>query len=427
MVLEDITIKLIRYGGVSKPSYSITLKGNGELIYTGFENVKVKGKLREIIDEDIFLDVLSFFKEIDFFDLSDNYLVEKRSGRPYTNVSISIPITKDDIKTSSITHHDDDFDVPVDLIKLEKKIDILVNSEKWTKIKDKEIVKEMIIDKKEQEVSIDNKKVKESKKEKHKKTDHKKIIIPIIIVTILLIAFIIYFTQFHSDDKDTINDSVDYSNPKITFITTTSSPERVDGIRSAKTYSFDAGDTVYVDFELENIIHNKQIDINVEIAVSYGIDIYYYDYYINRSSNYVGDLFYQIIHFPTNNSWIGGRKYNITILINDKISDIQILNQTTFRIANSSSNYVSPLFAQIVNYERVSEYEIFYNGTASGGTGFYNYYWEVYDEANVLYDTFSGKSGIYEFDKKDIFSIKLIVDDGENIFDSSKRIINITT
>lgn len=131
MLIDSVIIKLTRNGAGVSPDYSLTIYGYGALEYNGNENVKVKGKVEEEFDYDKVISLLSKFKSSGFFSLNDVYSVDESAGPPYTVVSISIPGNDGEMKAKSITHYDDDENVPNELIKLENQIDEITMSNKW--------------------------------------------------------------------------------------------------------------------------------------------------------------------------------------------------------------------------------------------------------------------------------------------------------
>ena len=131
MLIDSVIIKLIRNGAGISPDYSLTIYGYGALEYNGNENVKVKGKVEEEFDYNKVISLLSKFKISGFFSLNDPYSVDESAGPPYTVISISMPGNDGEMKIKSITHYDDDENVPNELTKLEEQIDEITMSDRW--------------------------------------------------------------------------------------------------------------------------------------------------------------------------------------------------------------------------------------------------------------------------------------------------------
>jgi len=77
MMFDSVIIKLIRKGAGDDPKYSLTITGDGNIVYEGKENVKIKGKRTEHINEKNIMILLADFKKIDFFSLNDFYPIEE--------------------------------------------------------------------------------------------------------------------------------------------------------------------------------------------------------------------------------------------------------------------------------------------------------------------------------------------------------------
>jgi len=131
MPIDSVVIKLTKRGAGVSPDYSLTIYGKGDIVYEGKENVEVKGIAKEPLEKEKIMSLLTEFKKTDFFSLNDVYPVEKSNDRPYTIVSISTGNQDGVEKTKSITHYQDDKNVPKELINLEEKIEEMVGSNKW--------------------------------------------------------------------------------------------------------------------------------------------------------------------------------------------------------------------------------------------------------------------------------------------------------
>ncbi len=400
MVLRDIIIKLVRYGGKHNPSYSITLTGDGTATFIGFKNVRIKGKIKTNIDENDFLDILSRFKEIDFFSIKEEFFVDKNSEREYTNISITLPLGDNNLKTTEIRHYNYDKNVSHDLIKLEKLIEKKINVDKW--------VQKPKIEKKEK---IKLKKI-------FPKFNKKIVVLPI--VFILLSTLFFGYNIINSNESDTNNepndsDQYNYDPIKLSYFVTTKDKQRRDLIRTESYEIFNQGDTVYLDLEYRGILHDNKINITTGIVVSNEDDIYYknsYDY-IKQDAN--SSIYYLIYNFTTNNSWPNEKTYTVTAKIIDHISEKTCNYDTTFILKNSSFVLQNPLDAKIVNLTLVDDYKIYFEGSASGGTGYYTYTWNFYDYfEGILIGSTISKSGYYKFDDYTLVNGELIVNDGKS-------------
>jgi hypothetical protein len=110
------------------PVYSLTIKGDGIVVYVGEDHVRTKGvKETTISIADVNKLVLEFEKA-DYFSLNDSYTSFGVSDMPSANTSITIGgISK------SIKHYHGDRSAPKQLTELEDKIDDIVNSDQWIK------------------------------------------------------------------------------------------------------------------------------------------------------------------------------------------------------------------------------------------------------------------------------------------------------
>jgi hypothetical protein len=67
MPVDSIVIKLVRNGVGISSSYNIITYGHGTVVYNGIDNVGVKGRKEESIDNDKIISLLSKFKDSWFF------------------------------------------------------------------------------------------------------------------------------------------------------------------------------------------------------------------------------------------------------------------------------------------------------------------------------------------------------------------------
>ena len=127
--LNDLVITLERtpcYG--TCPVYTLTLFGDGKVVYEGKDFTKIRGRAETTISQAKIEQLVSEFEKIKYFSLNDNYTERTITDAPSVITSITI-----DGKTKSIEHYHGDFSAPETLTQLEDKIDKIVNSDQWIK------------------------------------------------------------------------------------------------------------------------------------------------------------------------------------------------------------------------------------------------------------------------------------------------------
>ncbi|MFC2005424.1 DUF6438 domain-containing protein [Chloroflexota bacterium] len=110
------------------PVYTLTIHGDGTVVYEGKDFVKTKGRAEITITKEKVKQLVSAFEKIDFFSLNDNY-----TERTITDAQSVITSITVDGKTKTIEHYHGDFNAPEELSELEDMIDEIVNSEQWIK------------------------------------------------------------------------------------------------------------------------------------------------------------------------------------------------------------------------------------------------------------------------------------------------------
>ena len=126
---DELTIKLERtacFGAC--PVYSLTIRGNGSVLYEGKDFVRTKGTREATISADAVNQLLLAFEQADFYALDDSYTRFGKSDMPSAYTSISIGT-----RTKSVRHYLGDNSAPDKLTELENKIDVVVNSAQWIK------------------------------------------------------------------------------------------------------------------------------------------------------------------------------------------------------------------------------------------------------------------------------------------------------
>jgi hypothetical protein len=109
------------------PVYNVTIYGNGTVVYEGIANVNSTGMRVSTISEYLVRQLLSEFKNINYFSLNDTEISSHVVyDAPLFTTSLSI-----NGKTNMI-HHYETAD-PQTLTALENTIDDIVNSNQWIK------------------------------------------------------------------------------------------------------------------------------------------------------------------------------------------------------------------------------------------------------------------------------------------------------
>jgi hypothetical protein len=115
------------------PVYTLTIKGDGTLMYEGKDFVKVKGKQVSKISEETVKKLIEEFYDIDYFSLEDSYTYTI-NDEGIKSVVQDLPTTKTSItiegKTKSVDNY---YGAPEKLKVLEDKIDEMCNSKVWVK------------------------------------------------------------------------------------------------------------------------------------------------------------------------------------------------------------------------------------------------------------------------------------------------------
>ena len=127
--LEDVMITLERTAcfGVC-PVYTLTIHGDGRVVYEGMRFVRVEGTVTTTISEDEIKQLIAEFQKIDYFSLRDSYEERNATDMPSTFTSLTV-----NGKTKTVRHYHGDFSAPEKLTGLEDRIDQIVNSDQWIK------------------------------------------------------------------------------------------------------------------------------------------------------------------------------------------------------------------------------------------------------------------------------------------------------
>ena len=127
--LDEVIITLERtacYGFC--PIYSLTIHGDGTVLYEGEDFVETVGKAETVISREKVEQLISEFEKVDYNSLKDTYTERTITDAP----SVITSITRNG-KTKTIEHYHGDFNAPEKLTELEDKIDEIVNSDQWIK------------------------------------------------------------------------------------------------------------------------------------------------------------------------------------------------------------------------------------------------------------------------------------------------------
>ena len=331
-MIDYIIIKMKKGGAGIGPDYSLTIHGNGKVIYDGVENVKIKGMVESSISNDKFISLLSKFKESGFFNLSNNYIGDL-IGRPYTVLSISVPKDDGDIVTKSIKYHHDDNNVPKEVKILEDKIDEIVGSNRWTG--DISDYKEFKLNQEFEPIikPTDNKRQKIVSKPSKKKPV--KLIAAIIIIVTIFICILLYIEYSgvlspSIKNEGTNNGQVkEKTVPEIIILDTASYVDLETGnYTSEVAFSKGQNITVYLKYTNITTINNESCDIHFDLIVKNNNTQYHKPLGVNRTS--IGKCIH-IWWFVTSNSWPSG-VYNVTVYLTDNLNNSTISKSMVFTL-----------------------------------------------------------------------------------------------
>ena len=110
------------------PVYTLTIQGNGTVVYEGEDFVKTKGIMEISIPKAKIDQLVEEFERVGYFSLNNYYTERTITDAPSVITSITV-----DGKTKTIEHYHGDFDAPEELTELEDAIDEIVNSDQWIK------------------------------------------------------------------------------------------------------------------------------------------------------------------------------------------------------------------------------------------------------------------------------------------------------
>ncbi len=412
MLIDDVVIKLDRFGKEGKPDYSITIQGNGKIVYEGRKNVGKIGFVESNISEEEFMSLLSDFKNSDFFSLNKDFLSD--SSESVNKISISLPVDDNNVKTNKISFNENAEGLPISLKFLSNKIDEIAGSSKW--------------------IHADTiSKATASNKDFNGFLKNKKLVVGAVgvVAAIVVIAAIFSSGIFDSQGNNLIdngdnNDAGDnggnngeapedtkeeFSNPEIFFITTTDQSTKIGDQRVSKTTSFKQTDIAYVYIEFRNITHNNSYNFTANLTVTNNNKLYYQNLSFYNNSEADTDEFYLINDIPTSESWESEQFYNISISIGDLISNKEDSIIDSFYLTDI--NLPEPRVVITTNPSPASgteDLDVQFYSTVYNLTGDIDYDWDFGDGGSS-----SDEDPAHTYTTPDIYTATLTVTDSEDI------------
>jgi len=296
-----------------KPSYNLEVDGDGDVVFVGHERVKKQGKTEMKIDNDRFLELLSLFKNVGFFSLSDSY--DYPGGQSRVAISISIPKDDGDVVTKSVSYYEDDPSVPEEVKNLEGKICDIVGV--------KDLIGTTTEEKRLEPVIIPPSKpvINESKQDYSKPISNRKKICILASVAVVVVILLIFLLMFFNPNRG------DDTKPVFDYIGTASS---VNGYKDFEPVTvFDKEGNVYVYCEFSNVIpsndslYNLRFDVSVfkegELCTSF-------------AHNVVTSVKFTFFNISTDASWDSGN-YTISVDLNDINSGKIVSTEVSFELS----------------------------------------------------------------------------------------------
>lgn len=334
MSIDVFSMSLTRRGGTSNsPNYSITIYGDGRVVYKGKANVEVMGKVEASIDRNKFRSLLVEFKNSNFLSFKDKYIIDDMPDLPSTVTSLSIVGENNEIVTKTVRHSHGETGAPKALLRLEDKIDKIAGSDKWVGS-----------DERTSRTSSDLASVSSSSKNKRLsfhsfKKKRVKILTIVVSAVIILILYamqsgFIDFSFFGNTSGNDSTQSDKYAPPQISILTTAGN---VTGLGNySPKYVFEQGDTIYVYEEYTSVFHKvndhglSDFSVNVTILDSYKT-VRYFDSVDVYHENKVEEGRYW--SFNTDDTWPDGW-YLVTSSLTDHISNKSTTADVIFTLIN---------------------------------------------------------------------------------------------
>ena len=328
MQLNSVVIRLIRHGAGVGPDYSITIHGNGKVVYEGVDNVIVKGLVESTINDESVISILTEFRESNFFSLNENYIIEDSRDRPYTIISISLPKDNNEVVKKRVKYQQGYKNVYQELKKIEDKIQDVVGSTKWTGILPEP--KEFTQDDKRDEKLIDQEQTEIKKRDISSNRKKKSVKLIVGIISIFVVICLILFTFYSgilnvSPEMDDESSETEETPPEIILVETGTDLDFITGEYTPEN-SFSRGDFVYIAQKYENILtyENETCNLYLEVTVTHNNTIYHWEC---ENRTYIGKCL-QIWYFETNYLWPKGL-YSVTVNLTDQISNTTATSKTT--------------------------------------------------------------------------------------------------
>lgn len=128
---QDVQITLERTACFGTcPVYTITIYGDGSIVYDGRNFVDAMGEQFSTISPQAVADLVQAMTDIGYFDLADSYTNYYVTDMPSVLTSLTV-----DGKTKHIERYMGDEAAPLSLVEIEVMIDTITNSEQWTGVK----------------------------------------------------------------------------------------------------------------------------------------------------------------------------------------------------------------------------------------------------------------------------------------------------
>jgi signal transduction histidine kinase len=112
----------------SCPSYKLTIRGDGSVVYQGQSNVAVEGRHEAAISQEKVQELLAEFERVDYYSFKNEYHDPFASITDFPTTITSLTL---DGRRKTVRHYHGDMSAPGELTALEFKIDEITNSEQW--------------------------------------------------------------------------------------------------------------------------------------------------------------------------------------------------------------------------------------------------------------------------------------------------------
>ena len=377
MLIDSTVIRLIKNGSDDDPSYTVTIHGKGTVVYKGIDNVGTEGFVEEKFDEDKIISLLTEFKKSDFFSIEDDFNVDKSADRSYTTLSLNITDEQGSEISKSITYYDDT--VTDNLKSLESSFKEIIGANKW--IEKPAIIKDKPKKEKEKK-TVEEKKPKEWKNASSKKPIKIISAVIIVIIAIVLVVASISLGIINIDSTESANNNNETHDPG----NGDADPGSVDVLISANVTSGYAPLSVSFTSTVQNF---PEETLFYEWDFKDGSKLY------SENANHV---------------FLSPGTYLVTLTVTD-YGNNEASDSITIVVSETTSNMLT---AKIISATAMGAYVLDYIGTATGGTGNYQYTWEFYNSEDELLATSLASYGSVVFESMGLIRIIFKVNDGIN-------------